>query len=371
MDTKPKIALVHEFITQYGGAERVLQEFLNIFSDAPVHTLVYNGPKTNNIFAFYKKKLSFLRFIPFATDFHRWFLPLMPLATEHFDFTGYDIVIADSSSFAKGVKVPKGTMLVCYCHTPTRYLWLESKAYVDSLHYPKFIKALIPPMFKWLRIWDKKAAARPDFYIANSVNVQNRIKEIYNRDSVVVYPPIDTELFHPLGHKENYFFAASRLEPYKKIEIVVQAFNDLGLPLKIAGSGTASGKLRKMAKPNIEFLGRISDEELRRRYSEAKAYIFPANEDAGIMPLEAMACGTPVIAYGVGGSLETVIEGKTGTLFREQTPEAIKEKVRNFDPNVYNPQQIRAHAEAFDKKVFTEKIKGLINGWYQEYRNRR
>jgi glycosyltransferase involved in cell wall biosynthesis len=367
-----RIALVHEFITQLGGAERVLQEFFNLYPEAKLYTLIYNGQKTNHLFDFYPRKTSFLQNFPFAKNHHRIFLPLMPAAIESFKFDGYNVVLADASAFAKGVKVPESTMFVCYCHTPTRYLWLESKAYVESLHYPQIIKKIIPSVLAWLRKWDHNASKLPNYYIANSKTVQERIKKIYNRESVVVYPPVDTEFFHPIagGLKESYYFAASRLEPYKKIELVVEAFNDLGLPLKIAGSGTSSVKLRKMAKPNVEFLGRISDEELRRRYSEAQAFIFPANEDAGIMLVEAMSCGTPVIAYAAGGALETVKDGETGMFFKEQTSSAIKNAVIAFNPGDYNSENIRNHAKQFDKSVFRNKIKSLIDGWYDEFRNR-
>ncbi len=372
-EKQPKIALVHEFLTQYGGAERVLQEFLYTFPDAPIYTLVHNAHKIQNQFSFYGIKESFLRFFPWARGHHRWFAALMPLAIESFDFKDYDIVLADASAFAKGVKVPEETtMLVCYCHTPTRYLWLVSTEYIRSLQYAgpvKFFIELLAPIFlSWLRRWDRKAAQRPHHYIANSKAVQARIKKYYNRDSVVVYPPVDTEFFHPTGTKENYFFAASRLEPYKKIELVIRAFNELELPLKIAGSGTASEYLRKLAKPNIEFLGRVSDEELRRRYSEAQAYIFPAEEDAGIMPIEAMACGTPVIAYAAGGALETVKDGETGVFFRQQSVEAIKKAVLEFKPEKFNRDRIRNHAKQFDKKVFREKINSLVDGWYKQFR---
>ena len=184
---------------------------------------------------------------------------------------------------------------------------------------------------------------------------------------MVIFPPVDTEFFHSIGGKENYYFAASRLEPYKKIELVVKAFNDLGLPLKIAGSGTASYGLRKMAKPNIEFLGRITDEELRRRYSEARAFIFPANEDAGIMPVEAMSCGTPVIAYGTGGALETVKEGETGLFFPEQSVRSIKDAIHRFESMEFNREHIRMHARQFDKLIFREKIRNHVKIWYGEF----
>ncbi|MBI2356403.1 MAG: glycosyltransferase [Candidatus Doudnabacteria bacterium] len=361
-----KIALVHEFLNQLGGAERVLQNLLEIWPDATLHLLIYDKQKTLGIFEAYKKRLSFLDRLPFAHSHHRWLLPLMPWAVEQFKFEEFDAVISDSSSFAKGVETG-GRLHICYCHTPTRFLWTEPQDYLASQPYPGFVKAIAGFILPFIRRWDYKAASHPHFFIANSVNVQNRIRKYYNRDSVVIQPPVDTELFHPHGEKENYFFVASRLEPYKKIELVVRAFNDLGLPLKVAGSGTTSVRLRAIARSNIEFLGRVSDEELRQRYSEALAFIFPAEEDAGIMPLEAQACGTPVIAYRAGGALETVREGVTGEFFDRQTPEALKTVLKDFDPKKYNPQVIRQHALQFDKKIFQQKIKSFVEEKFKKY----
>lgn len=361
-----RIALVHEFLNQLGGAERVLENFLQIWPNTTLHLLIYDKQKTFGIFEAYRKKLSFLNRLPVAHSHHRWLLPMMPGAIETFDFKDYDVVLSDSSSFAKGVKT--GIKLhICYCHTPTRFLWTESEDYISAQPYPWFVKAAARMMMPFLRRWDYKAAQRVNFFIANSSNVQNRIQKYYKRESVVIPPPVDTDVFHPSGTKENYFFVASRLEPYKRIELVIEAFNDLGLPLKIAGSGTNSGKLRAMARTNIEFLGRISDEELRRRYSEAQAFIFPAEEDAGIMVVEAQACGTPVIAYRAGGALETVKEGLTGEFFDQQTAESIKQVVGRFNPKKYNPQFIRQHAVQFDKKIFQEKILKFIEEKYANW----
>lgn len=358
------IALVHEFLNQLGGAERVLQNLLEIWPDATLHFLIYDKQKTFGIFEAYKKRLSFLDRLPFAHSHHRWLLPLMPGAIEQFRFDEFDVVISDSSSFAKGVKT-KDRLHICYCHTPTRFLWTDSADYLASQPYPTFVKKIAGFLLPLIRRWDAKAATRPHFFIANSVNVQNRIKKYYNREAIVIPPPVDTELFHPHGEKENYFFVASRLEPYKKIELVVRAFNDLGLPLKVAGSGTTSERLRSIARSNVEFLGRVSDEELRQRYSEALAFIFPAEEDAGIMPLEAQACGTPVIAYRAGGALETVKEGITGEFFDQQTSESLKKVIEHFDTSMYRSEVIREHALQYDKKIFQERIKNFVEEKYK------
>lgn len=360
-----RIALAHEFLNQLGGAERVLKNFLQIWPQAEVRVIFYDREKTRGEFEGFKKKIGWLNNLPLSKKHPRLFLPLMPWTIESFKFDDFDLVLSDSSSFAKGV-IAKNKLHICYCHTPTRFLWSEAE-YLDQQNYPWILKFLGKLYLPRLKRWDYAAAQRPDFFIANSVNVQKRIQKYYNRDSVVIPPPVDTDVFHPEGKKENYFFVASRLEPYKKIELVIQAFNELGLPLKVAGSGTASGSLRAMARSNIEFLGRISDEELRRRYSEAQAFIFPAEEDAGIMVLEAQACGTPVIAYKAGGVLETMEEGITGEFFGQQSAESLKKTLKDFDPSKYDPQAIRHHAQKFDKKIFQERIRRFVEEKYSEF----
>jgi glycosyltransferase involved in cell wall biosynthesis len=351
----------------------VLQNFLEIWSEAEVHVLLYNKQKTQGEFERYKKKVSYLNVIPGIKQHPRLFLPLMPGAIESFQFDDYDLVLSDSSSFAKGVKTDK--LHICYCHAPTRFLWTEL-GYLDQQKYPGIFKGLGKLLLPRLKKWDLAAAQRPTFFIANSVNVQNRIRKYYQRESEVIFAPVDTEFFSAEGgstsgghtQKQDYFFAASRLEPYKKIETVIEAFNELDKPLKIAGTGTDLERLKAMAGSNIEFLGRVTDEELRKHYSEAQAFIFPAEEDAGIMPLEAMACGTPVIAFGFGGALETIQQGITGEFFYEQSAESLKNVVNNFDSSKYNSQTIRTHALQFDKKIFQKRIKEFVEEKYRIFK---
>lgn len=356
-----KVALVHEFLNQLGGAEKVLQNFLEIWPDAEVHVILYNSKKTNGEFEKYKKHISWLNNIPGTKSHPRLFLALMPGAIEGFNFDNFDVVLSDSSSFAHGVKTNK--LHICYCHTPARFLWTEPE-YLDNQKYPGLFKWLGKLILPKIKKWNFAAAQRTDYFIANSVNVQNRIKNFYNRDSVVIPPPVDTEFFHTVGEKKGYFFTVSRLEPYKKVDVIIKAFNELGWPLKIAGTGTQVRELRKMAKPNIEFVGRVSDEELRKLYSQAKAFVFAANEDAGIVLLEAQACGTPVIAYRAGGALESVIAGGTGEFFDKQTVESLVAVLKTFDPAKYDIQAIRANAYKFSKKNFQEKIKRFVEEKY-------
>lgn len=361
-----KIALVHEFLTQFGGAERVLQNFMEIWPDADLHVLVHSPNKIDHVFDKYKIKTSFINRLPGVHSDHKWYLPLMPLGAQSFDFKGYDVVLTDSSSFAKGIK--RGKYLhINYCHTPTRFLWSESREYLKSTKYPFFIKWLAIPILRLLKEWDYKAAQRPQYIIANSKNVQERIKKYYNRDAEVIPPPVDTEFFRPTGEKNDYYFAASRLEPYKNIDLVIKAFNELGWPLKVAGSGTAEEYLKSIAKPNIEFLGRVSDEQLRQHYSASKAFIFAAEEDAGIMVLEAQSCGTPVIAFAKGGSLETVVPNKTGLFFNDQTSQSLIEVLKTFDASKFNASEIRLHAQDYDKKTFQSRIVHFIEDKRQQY----
>ncbi|MDP4000966.1 MAG: glycosyltransferase [bacterium] len=361
-----KIALVHEFLNQLGGAERVLQNFLEIWPDATLHSLIYDQQKTKGIFDAYHRRMSFIDKLPLAHSHHRWLLPFMPWSVERFKFQDFDVVISDSSSFSKGVNT-KGKLHICYCHTPTRFLWTEYASYLEVQKVPRLVKLIAHPVLRMVRNWDYRAAQKPDFFIANSINVQNRIKKFYNRDSVVIPPPVDTAMFYPQGEKQDYFFSASRLEPYKKIDLVVRAFNDSGLKLKVAGTGTMLEDLKKFAKPNIEFLGKISDDELRHNYSESRAFIFPAEEDAGIMVLEAQACGTPVIAYRAGGALETVKEGVTGEFFDQQTSDSLKQVIGKFNTAKYNSDQIRENALKYDKKIFQKKIVDFVESKYLEF----
>ena len=361
-----RIALVHEFLNQLGGAERVLENFLEIWPDATLYVILYDAKKTHGLFEKYKKRISFLDKFPAADKFPKFFLPLMPRVIESFKFDDFDVVLSDSSSFAKGV-LTKGKLHICYCHTPTRFLWTESEDYIKSQPYAKFFKNVATAMIPTLQKWDLKAAARPDFIIANSENVRQRIKKYYQRESTVIPVPVDTHKFYPDGSKKDYFLVASRLEPYKKTALVIEAFNDLGFRLKVVGSGTDLVRLKAGAKSNIEFLGRVSDDGLRQCFSEAKAFIFPVEEDAGIMPLEANACGTPVIAYRAGGALETVKEGITGEFFNEQTIESVMDVVKNFDTTKYSSEELRQHAGQYDKQVLQKRIKDFVE---EKYKNR-
>jgi len=356
-----KVALVHDFLTQLGGAERVLDVLLEIFPNSPVFTLVYDEKNTE---CRYKKadiKTGFLQKLPRKWSY-KWYLPLMPWAIESFDFTGFDLVISDASAFAKGIKVLSPAKHFCYCHTPTRYLWTEQESYLNAVPYPKFIKTLAKPVLYWMKAWDFKAAQKVTRFIANSNEVRNRILKYYHRDSVVIYPPIDTVFFKPSRNpSREYYLAAGRMEPYKKIDLVLEAFTITGQPLIIAGSGSKfkDWKKRYPAK-NIKFLGRVSDEELRDLYQNAKAFVFPAKEDAGMMIVEAQSCGTPVIAYNDGGAKEFVKTGLTGVFFEEQTPKSLIKALQNFETMNFQTEKLVESSALFDKTAFKRNFLKLV-----------
>lgn len=356
-----KVALIHDHLTQDGGAEKVLKVLQEVFPDAPTFTLVYDKEKMGEHFRGADIKTSFIQKLPFGVKKYQWYLPLMPAATESYDLTDYDVVISSSSAFAKGVITLPETVHICYCHTPTRYLWSDTHSYVDELKYPGFIKSLIPHVLSRIRIWDRHAADRVDHFIANSKTVKDRIKKYYRRDSEVIYPPVELAKFTPkIKPGGEFFLAGGRLVPYKRFDIIVTAFNRLGIPLKIFGTGPEFEKLKAMAKSHVEILGYVSDEKRAELYRNARAFINPQVEDFGITPIEAMASGTPVIAYAKGGALETVIEGETGLFFHDQRWEEISDLIIRFDDKRFDPIKLHQHAQKFDVKTFKQRLMSLI-----------
>lgn len=363
-----KIALVHDHLFQHGGAENVLLELSKIYPQAPIYTLVYDQEKARE---FNNKKIitSFIDSFWGAKKRFKWYLPLMPLAWEQINFSNREIVISSSSAFCKGLLTPPNTMHVSYCHSPTRYLWSDAQSYVAELNQPRIVKIFLPFLLNRLRLWDFQAAQRVDYFIANSNFVAKRIKKYYRRDSKVIYPPVDVNKFTLQNKSGNYYVIVSRLRPYKRVDLAVNAFNQLGLPLVVVGGGEEYAKLKSTAKNNITFVGEVSDQEKNKILGDSKAFIFPQEEDFGISPVEAMACGKPVIAYRSGGALETVIEHKTGEFFDEQTWESLVEAVLKFERNEYqySSEDIRLWAERFDVSVFEREIKAYINQCWQDF----
>jgi glycosyltransferase involved in cell wall biosynthesis len=361
---KPKIALVHDHLTQDGGAERVLRVLSEMYPDAPIYTLVHTK-KIPGISDRANVKTSFLSGFPFNLTKFEWLLPLMPSATEHYNLRGFDIVISSASSCAKGVITRPDAKHICYCHTPTRYLWTEMHDYIDHLKLPKTIKKFLPIYLSHLRQWDRHAADRVDHFIANSRTVSDRIKKFYRRDSHVIYPPVDTRLYKISNEPKTYFLAGGRIMAYKKFDLVVRAFNRLRLPLKIFGDGPQLDEYKAMAKDNIEFIGRVSDEEKARLYENCIAYINPQEEDFGITVIEAMASGRPVIAYAKGGATETVIDGRTGAFFHKQEWEYLGDAIIMFDQSKFNPVAIKEHAETYSKQNFMQSVASFVATAYE------
>ncbi len=359
-----KIAIVHDHLTQVGGAEQVLKILHEMWPDAPIYTLLYDEKKLGGIFPKEKIQTSFLQKLPGAIKHYQWYLPLMPTATESYDLAGFDAVVSSSSAFAKGIITQSDTVHICYCHTPTRYLWSDTHTYIQGLPYPRFVKGALPIILNKLRIWDQVSSQRPDAFVANSGFVSKRIEKYYKRKSSVIYPPVDTKNFFISPSIDKYYLTGGRIVPYKRFDLTIQAFNQLGIPLKIFGDGPQLGYLKKIAKGNIEFLGRVDDSELSKFYSRCMAFIHPQVEDFGITSVEAMASGRPVIAYSGGGARETVEHGITGEFFEEQAWEALADTIVRFKPEKYDSNIIKNHAEKFNVERFKKEIKKCIE---QEY----
>jgi len=362
-----KIAIVQEWLTNLGGSERVTLALHELFPQATIFTSLFNLNKLPSEFKDLKVKTSFLQKIPFAKNHHQLFLPLMPYAFESFDFSNFDIVISSNHSCSKGIITSPSTLHICYCHTPTRYLWSNYHEYLKESQFNFLLNKFIPRLSSNLRIWDRVASYRPDLFIANSHYVAKRIKKYYKKEAKVIYPPVNTSFYQPGDKIENYYLVVSRLIPYKKVDLVVEAFNDLGLPLKIIGRGSEEKKLRKKAKANIEILSNLSDEDVRKYYSSCLAFIAPQEEDFGITTVEALASGRPVIAYRQGGATEIITEGITGIFFDEQTPQCLIDAIKKFKPQNYNSKIIRQYALKFDEAVFKKEIKKFIEEAWAEF----
>ncbi|HUY77842.1 MAG TPA: glycosyltransferase [Ktedonobacterales bacterium] len=350
-----QVALVHDYLNQMGGAERVLLAFHDLFPQAPIYTSIYEPSRVDRRFKGVDIRTSYLQRLPFIKRHHQPFLPLYPFAFESFDLRAYDLVISDSSAFAKGIVTRPDALHICYCHTPMRWLW-NYDDYVERESLGRIARLALPPFITFLRMWDYATAARVDYFIANSPNVAARINKYYRREAVVMPPPVETARFQLAPTREDYFLIVSRLIPYKRIDLAIQAFNQLGLPLRIIGGGRDEQRLRAMAGPTIRFMGKLSDEDVRAQMARCRAFIFPGDEDFGLTPVEAQASGRPVIAYGSGGALASVVAGVTGLFFDEQTPDALAATVRRFRDEDFDPLAIRRHAEEFDLEHFTNRF---------------
>lgn len=366
-----KIALVHDYLVQYGGAERVLECFAELFPYAPIHTIVYDKEAMHGVFEGKDIRTSYLQKFSLARRRHRFFPLLMPIAIEQFDFSKYDIVLSDSSSYAKGILTNPDTLHVCYMHTPMRYAWDDCQRYTQEFGFPQFIRQLVPFAMNYIRLWDRVSADRVDKYLANSNFVARRIKKYYRKDAEVIHPPVSVGSFYIAEKQQDYYLMVGRLIAYKRHDIAIQAFNKLGFKLKIIGRGPEMKRLQKMAESNIEFLGRVSEEDLAKYYAECQAFIFPQEEDFGIVAIEALASGRPLIAYRGGDIPEHVEDGRTGIFFDRQDPQEIMQAVGKFQKTSFDPQYIRRTALGFDREIFKDKIRKHLEQLLAEHKKRR
>jgi len=353
-----KIAFVHDWLTGMRGGERCLEAMCELFPGADIYTLLHIPGSVSGTIERHRIITSPLQYFPLVKNKYPYYLPVMPLAIESFCLRGYDLVISSSHCVAKGARILGRTPHLCYCYTPMRYVWDMHAQYFQKQNLTSLVMRLLR---RPLKKWDLASSRKVDAFIAISKTVQKRIKRCYTTDSRILYPPVDTERFLHREQRGDYYLVVGAMVPYKRVDIAVDAFNVLGYPLKIAGWGTEEARLKKIAKGNISFLGRLSDPEIASLYSRCKALIFPGEEDFGIVPLEAMASGKPVLAFAGGGAVETVVNYEkgsarpaTGILFKEQNAGGLIRAVKSFEriERLFLPEEIKKHSLAFDKKVF-------------------
>ncbi|MEA3308762.1 MAG: glycosyltransferase [Chloroflexota bacterium] len=356
-----KIALVHDWLNQRGGAERVLEELHTLFPLAPIHTSIYWRDGMPAAYRAWDIKTTWMDYLPGIYRHQQLYFPLYAPTFAHLNLQkqGYDLILSNKSGFCHGVQagdIPQ----ISYCLAPTRYVW-EYEAYAARESLPPWFRQSLLPVVKLLRRWDYAVAQRPTtHFIAISTAIQERIRRYYGREAEVIYPPVAVKRYHPATQHDDYYLLVSRLVPYKRIDLAVRAFNELGLPLLVVGSGRAQEVLEALAKPNIQFLGYLPDADVSGLLARCKAFVFPGREDFGIAPVEAQAAGRPVIAYGAGGALDTVLVGETGVFFSEPTPESLAAAVRTFDASAVDPLACRANAERFSVARFQQELRDAI-----------
>ena len=356
----PRIALIHDWLNQIGGAENVLEELVRMFPGAPVFTSMYAPEKMPAAYRQWDIRTTFMQRLPGVTTHHQAYMPVYPLAFRGMDLRGYDLILSNKSGFCHGVPVPSGATHICYCLAPTRFLW-QYEAYRQREALGRAVDLVLRPAVALLKRWDYAAAQRVHHFIAISTEIQERIRRFYKRESTIIYPPVDISRFRPSGAPAgDYFLAGGRLIPYKRTDLAVRACSELGLRLLVYGDGRDRTALERLAGPTVTFLGRVSWDDLAQLYAGARGFIFPGLEDFGIAPLEAQAAGRPVIAFAGGGALDTVLPGRTGEFFAEQTVESLKAVLTRFNPAAYDPAACRANAEQFRTERFEAELRAFI-----------
>jgi glycosyltransferase involved in cell wall biosynthesis len=365
-----KVALVHDYLVNMGGSEKVLEQLIELYPDAPVYTSVYKPESVSEKINSAKIYTSFLQKLPGSTERWQLYLLLMPTAFARFNLQNYDLVITSSHACAKEIRLPEEVCQICYCHTPMRYAWSAYEEYREASGGMQRI--FFPLIMSYLRNRDRESAKKVTHFVCNSNAVKERIARYYGREAVVIAPPADTSFYFPGGDKDDFYLVVSRFIPYKKVDLAVAAFTKLNLPLVVVGATVGYGsweeELRRKAGKNVVFVGSVGSEKLRDYYRRARAYVFPQEEDFGITAVEAQACGTPVIAYASGGALDIVEEGVTGVFFREQTPDALRQAVLSFEGKEFDAAQIRRSAERFSSEMFRQKMKSFTDEKYLEFK---
>lgn len=361
-----KVAIIHDWLTNMGGAEQCVINFHKCFPDAPIYTTFYDEDNMDPIFKEMNIITSSLQKKKGKKYNHKKYLPFMPKAFEEFNLNNYDVIISSCSACAKGVITGPHTLHISYCYTPMRYAWEMRDEYTEGMS--KFKTKLIRYFMNYMRLWDYGAAQRVDEFIGISTDVSKRIKKHYRRDAAIIFPPVRTNLFTLSDEEKDYYFIVSRLVKYKRYDLAVKACSNLHKKLIIIGDGPEREELEKMADKNyVTFMGRQPDDVVKKYMSECKALLFPGEEDFGIVPVEAESCGKPVIAFGRGGALDTVIHKKTGILFKEQTVESLEEAIKEFEKINFNKEEIREHALKFDEENFKKQITEFVNQKYRKH----
>lgn len=364
-----RIAIVHDFLYTMRGAERVLDVLCELYPSADLYSLIYRKGSLNPRIENRRIVASFLNFFP---GNHRWWLAFYPWAISRIDLSDYDLVISSSYAVAKGVEVPEKTPHICYCHTPMRYIWDMYEEYFHASRKWKPLRAMIDSLANHLRGWDVRTAAGVDAFIANSTTVAARIRRIYGRESTIIHPPADAEFFTPVAApREDWYLCASAFSPYKRADLVIEAFKKSGRRLKVVGAGQDEKRIRRMCGGNVEFVGWLPDAGLRDLYRRGRALVFAGEEDFGILPVEAALCGMPVVAFGKGGLRDSVVEGETGIFFGEQTVDSLNAAVARFESSKISPEVCRRNGERFARPIFREAIRAFVDKTVQEFTSRR
>lgn len=363
-----RVAIVHEWLTKPAGSEKVVEAILPLFPEAPIYTMVHDPRATaGTVFASRAIRESFIGRLPYARKHYRNYLPLMPIAVEQFDLGAFDTIISSHHAVAKGVLTRGDQLHISYVHTPARYAWDLHAQYLETRH--GIGGALARWMLHRFRLWDVAAANRVDVFVANSRTVANRIWRTYRREAQVIHPPVDVERFRADAARDDFYLVVSRLVSYKKVDLVVKAFGELGLPLVVIGDGPDDAPIRQMAHPNVRFMGHQPDDVVADQMQRCRAFIAASDEDFGIAAVEAQAAGAPVIAFGRGGATETVVEGTTGVFFKEQSRASLVEAVRAFEKTRerFDSQQIAAHAQQFNRQRFQQAFAELTERAWKEF----